>query len=134
MNAYERIKTLCSERKISIRKLEADLGLARGNAYKWQQFTPNAATVSKLADYFGVSPAYLLYGDEIGSDADVKDTVVSLLYSLNHSDVVMYGGKTVTPLLRRFLSWFLERLLEGAAEIENSPDLTNASVSAASAE
>ena len=123
MNAYERIKVLCAERKISIRKLEADLGLARGNAYKWQQFTPNAATVSKLADYFGVSPAYLLYGDEIGSEADVKDTVVSLIYSLNHSDVIMYGGRPATHTMRRFMAWVLERLLEAVGEIEKDTKL-----------
>lgn len=132
MNTYERIKTLCAERKISIRKLEADLGLARGNAYKWQQFTPNAATVSKLADYFGVSPAYLLYGDEIGYDADVKDTIVSLIYSLNHSDVIMYGGRPANSMKRRFMAWFLERLLEGVAELENEPEFSD--TPAASAE
>lgn len=125
MNTYERIKTLCAERKISIRKLEADLGLARGNAYKWQQFTPNAATVSKLADYFGVSPAYLLYGDEIGSDADVKDTIVSLIYSLNHSEIIMYGGRPANSMKRRFMAWLLERLLEGVAELENDPELSD---------
>lgn len=132
MNTYDRIKALCAERKISIRKLEDDLGIAHGNAYKWSQYVPSSASAERLANYFGVSPAYLLYGDRESLSSDMKDAVVSLIYTLNHSDVVMYGGRPANPTMRRFMAWLLERLLEGVAEIENDPEFSD--TPAASAE
>ena len=51
---------MAKERKISIAKLERDIGMSPQTAKKWREFMPNAKTLSELADYFDVSVDYLL--------------------------------------------------------------------------
>lgn len=55
----ERIEELCREKHISKRQLEREAGLGAGSSSKWKQFTPNNTTMTKLANYFGVSISYL---------------------------------------------------------------------------
>lgn len=62
---YARIVSLCKEKKISIHKLEMELGLSSGLISKWQKVRPTAANLSKVASYFGVSLSYLLNGEEL---------------------------------------------------------------------
>lgn len=59
MEFIDRINELCTERKISKRQLEREAGLGAGSSSKWKQFTPNNTTMTKLANYFGVSISYL---------------------------------------------------------------------------
>ena len=59
MEFIDRINELCKERKISKRQLEREAGLGAGSSSKWKKFTPNNATMTKLANYFGVSISYL---------------------------------------------------------------------------
>jgi len=60
MTVYDRVKALCDERGISIRKLELTLGFGNGSIKKWETMRPYAERLSKVADYFGVSTEYLL--------------------------------------------------------------------------
>lgn len=60
MGLYEKIKLLAKERKISIRKLEEDLGYGNGTIRRWDVATPGVDKIQKVADYFGVSTDYLL--------------------------------------------------------------------------
>lgn len=64
MNAVERVKKICKERKIPISKLESDLGF--GNAYisglKKGMFP--ADRLKLIAEYLGVSDDYLTTGKE----------------------------------------------------------------------
>lgn len=64
MNAVERVKKICKERKIAISKLESDLGF--GNAYvsrlKKGVF-PNDR-LEEIAEYLNVSTHYLSTGEE----------------------------------------------------------------------
>lgn len=59
MEFIDRINQLCKERKISKRQLEREAGLGAGSSSKWKTFTPNNTTMTKLANYFGVSISYL---------------------------------------------------------------------------
>lgn len=59
MTFIERIEQLCAERHISKRKLEREAGLGAGSSSKWKVYTPNNQTMSKIAEYFGVSISYL---------------------------------------------------------------------------
>lgn len=59
MEFIERIEELCKEKHISKRKLEREAGLGAGSSSKWKMYTPNNATMSKIAEYFGVSISYL---------------------------------------------------------------------------
>lgn len=52
-------------KNLTIKRLEGCLGISNGSISKWQTSSPKAETLSKLADYFGVSVDYLLGRTEI---------------------------------------------------------------------
>lgn len=64
MSTKDRIKELCAKNKISVNKLETDLGFGTGYVSKLDKSTPNTAKIQKIADYFNVSIDYLLTGEE----------------------------------------------------------------------
>ena len=57
---YEKIKRMCEQKNISIRKLEQSLNLSNGIIKKWEKAEPKASTLKKVADYFGVDINYFL--------------------------------------------------------------------------
>lgn len=62
MSLVENIKSLCEESGTSIPKMEKELGLSKGSVYNWDKNSPSIDKVQKVAEYFGVSTDYLLYG------------------------------------------------------------------------
>ena len=54
------IKLLCTEKDISIPKLEKELGFGNGAIYNWDSSYPSVEKIVKVADYFKVSANYLL--------------------------------------------------------------------------
>lgn len=84
----ERIKALCSEKKLTIQKLEAAAGLANGSIGKWGKASPKAESVAAVASVLGVSMDYLYTGKEtapppIGTELSEDEvTLVSLFRSL----------------------------------------------------
>lgn len=60
MRFYERVNELCIKRGISITALALELGFSKGTPTNWKTMTkpPRAENVKKIADFFGVSPAY----------------------------------------------------------------------------
>lgn len=60
MTAFDRVKKLCDEQKISIVELEERLKFGRNSLYGWKKKTPNGANLIKVAEYFNVSTDYLL--------------------------------------------------------------------------
>lgn len=58
----ERLLSLIKEKGITRKKMLDDLGLANGSFVNWQTrgSIPNAETLSRIADYFGVTSDYLL--------------------------------------------------------------------------
>lgn len=58
---FERFSELCEERKISRYKAVLEAGLSRSVVDRWRDGRlPTATTLSKLAEYFGVSVDYLI--------------------------------------------------------------------------
>ena len=66
---YQRIVELCTERGITINKLENDLGMGNSVIRKWQQSTPSADKIAKVATYFNVSVDYLLGRTDVRTPA-----------------------------------------------------------------
>lgn len=66
MSIYERIKELCKEKGVTVKEMEAFVGIGEKNANKWKTRTPSAENLLKLSEYFGVSTDYLLTGEENG--------------------------------------------------------------------
>lgn len=60
MDLYDRIRSLCDERGVSFRKVEREIGIGHGSINRWHNQMPKADTLQKVADYFGVTPSYLL--------------------------------------------------------------------------
>ena len=56
----ERILKLCKLRKISLHKLEMDLGYGNGTIRKWDKNTPNIEKIRAVANYFDVTMDYIL--------------------------------------------------------------------------
>lgn len=70
---YQRIKTLCEKRVISIAKLESELGFGNSSIKKWERVSsPSIDKIIKVASYFDVSVDYLLGRTDIeGSISEV---------------------------------------------------------------
>ncbi len=64
MGITERIRALCERDGISVRKLEMTLGLGNGTIRRWTNQIPNASSLQKAAEYFGVTVGYLLGDSE----------------------------------------------------------------------
>lgn len=64
MKAYEVIKSLCDSRGIPVTVLEAKLGFSRGSIGKMKNAQDaKSDRIKIIADYFGVSPEYILTGE-----------------------------------------------------------------------
>ena len=59
----ENIRCKCKEQKTSVCALERELGLANGLISKWTKSSPSAATLKRIADYFGCTVDELLKED-----------------------------------------------------------------------
>ena len=55
-----RIRNLCKENGISMRKLERENGFGNGLVSKWSHSSPSVAYLQRVAKYFGVSINFLL--------------------------------------------------------------------------
>lgn len=52
---YKNIVKLCKDRRISIAKLEKEVGLGNGTIGRWEKSSPNVDNAKKVADFFGVT-------------------------------------------------------------------------------
>ena len=59
MNSVSRVKAICKERKIPISRLEKDLGYANGYIGQLRKGTFPDDRLVEIANYLGVSAAYL---------------------------------------------------------------------------
>lgn len=98
MDIYNRIKELANAQKISINRLEENLGFARGYLYSWKKKTPGVDKLRKVADYFQVSTDYLLgradnmnvASNDDQYNHDLKEFIES------NMDGMAYGGEDLT--------------------------------------
>lgn len=65
MNSVERVLELCKERKVSVAKLERELGFGNGYIRGLKKGVIQLDRLSKIADYFNVSVNYLSGIDEM---------------------------------------------------------------------
>ena len=63
MNSVERVRAICSERKIPISRLERDLGFSNGYIGQLRKGVFPADRLAMIADYLGVNTYYLLTGE-----------------------------------------------------------------------
>lgn len=83
MNAVERVKTICKERKIPISKLESDCGFANGYIGQLRKGVFPDDRILKIAEYLNVSVDYLMTGNEVQFIAETakKDVLLTEMSS-----------------------------------------------------
>lgn len=59
MMIYDRVKALAKKRNVSIRKIEIDCGFSQGSVCKWNEVSPSAEKVKKVADPVYQANAFL---------------------------------------------------------------------------
>lgn len=61
---FEKITTLCKDKKITIAKLERECAMGNGTVRGWKNSSPSVENLKKVADYFGVNVDELLATEE----------------------------------------------------------------------
>lgn len=57
---YVKVQELCTQKGISIYRLEKDLGFPNSSINKWKTSNPTVDKLKKVADYFEVPLEYFL--------------------------------------------------------------------------
>lgn len=80
---YKRYEELLNLRKVSSYKISKATGISTVTLSKWKQgiYTPKPDKLQLIADYFGVSLNYLLYGEEHNSEFTTEQAKLDLLIS-----------------------------------------------------
>ena len=69
---YDRIKELCDKEKISISRLEKEVGLSNGVIGKWRTSVPGADVLLAVAERLGTTVEYLVRGDTAAQPEEKK--------------------------------------------------------------
>ena len=80
MNAVERVKTICKERKIPISKLESECGFANGYIGQLRKGVFPDDRILKIAEYLNVSADYLMTGNNGALTKEIAETDAKLLF------------------------------------------------------
>ena len=90
---YDVFNSLCAAKGISCKRASMEIGLSNSTAAKWKRTgaTPNGDTLSKIADYFGVTTDYLLNGEQKEKPSTVSGeehsyTDLQLLAAIKRAD------------------------------------------------
>ena len=110
MDIYGRIKELAYAQKISIRRLEENIGFGNGTINRWAKTTPGVDKLEKVADYFGVSVDYLL-GRESKADMIHNAPIDEVL-----GTIMSYDGKPVSEHDKVVMKDLLEAYLRSRGE------------------
>lgn len=116
---FDRVKELAEKQKISIAKLEEDLGFGRNSLYSWKKNTPNGDRLSKVADYFRVTTDYLLGRTDTPQfkardERDVQKTLEEMTQGLSNENALSYmknGGEELSPEDAELLRASLENVI-----------------------
>jgi len=97
MDLYEKIKELASQKNVSIRQVEENLGFANGTIRQWGRKNPGVNKVKDVAKYFNVSVDYLLGLDEDESTTQTVDLaeLANKPKDFDWDSVLSVGGKPI---------------------------------------
>ena len=109
MNAVERVKAICKERKIPISKLESDCGFANGYIGQLRKGVFPDDRILKIAEYLNVSVDYLMTGKEMEFTAEMAKIDLELsqmkertkFYALKLSKLSKRDQDTIMSLIDR---------------------------------
>ncbi len=61
---FEKVTTLCKNKKITIAKLERECTMGNGTVRGWKNSSSSVENLKKVADYFGITVDELLTTEE----------------------------------------------------------------------
>lgn len=101
MTVYERIKQLCADNRVTVSKMEQEIGISKGATYKWKTSSPSMEVLQKLADFFNVSTQYIITGQDSEwqptitekDEKDIKKKLDALINQLSTDTGLMYDGE-----------------------------------------
>ena len=94
---YERIKSLCKEKGITITGMEKELGFAKGSLSKIDKSNPSQERVMKIAKYLGVTPDYIMTGKNAeGESFYIDDEARGLAQFLFNKLRLSFFTRTIT--------------------------------------
>lgn len=98
---YEQVKKLCNEKDIKITALARRLNLSPSAPNNWKEGSlPKVETIMKIAEYFGVTTDYLLYGEtkNAGNSAsNISNAVVTQDVSSGYISISNGAGADKNP-------------------------------------
>lgn len=114
---FDRFTALCNVKGISKSKAVESIGLNRTVVVKWKNGAiPSGSTLSKLAEFFGISVDYLL--DKVNDfelssspetqkaptlnkrdERDIKEKMEEMLDLFNSDDALMFDGEPLSAAL-----------------------------------
>ena len=100
---YDRYKELCENAGKSMSRVALDIGFEKSTITKWKQkgFTPRAELLNKIAEYFNVSPEYLLTGKK--NTATQEDDGKTAEFIQLYSQLDEKQKQIVVSLMKSFL-------------------------------
>lgn len=87
MTFYDRIIDLCVKTNINKTTLEKKLGFSQNSVNKWKTSTPSVKKVQQLADFFNVTPAYLMGFETDKTYEEKKAEAKSLVSDLTPEEI-----------------------------------------------
>ena len=112
MNCVERVRAICSDRKIPISRLERDLGFSNGYIAQLRKGVFPADRLAMIAEYFGVTTDFLLTGEETKKAPDLTEKdrrdierrLSAMIADLSGpTDGLMFDGEPIDDETRQLL-------------------------------
>lgn len=113
---FDKFSALCQKMGVSKSKAAESVGLNRTSVMKWKNgAVPSGATITKLAEYFGVSADYLLDNSDISPEMqkaptlnkkdkrDIKKKMDEMLELFDSADALMFDGEPLDEETRQLL-------------------------------
>lgn len=114
---YDQIKKLCDTRGIKMTALARQLDLSPASPGRWRTGSvPKGDTLQRIAEYFGVSTDYLLYGDERPQNI-VGSASNSAVVQGSHGNLNISSGGELQGLEAELLTLFRSLDFQGKAAV-----------------
>lgn len=134
---FDKFSALCQKMGVSKSKAAESVGLNRTSVMKWKNgAVPSGATITKLAEYFGVSADYLLDNSDMSPETqkaptltkkderDIKKKMDEMLEMFDSADALMFDGEPLDDETRQLLRDSYEnqlRLTKQLAKVKFTP-------------
>ena len=116
MDFKDRLASLIEQKGISQRQLAIKLGITPQSVQQWVRGTarPSGDKIQSIAEYFDVTPSYLMFGDTSMNSSEIDEETVSIpVLNVEGSCGVnpsMAGVIEMVKLLRVAKEWLIQRV------------------------